>query len=62
MCTFNEMGVYLESERLHEILHYKNAAFYITHFHVLGVRPEHNFHLSLGNTKELGSLCYGGTC
>jgi hypothetical protein len=56
------MGVYLESERLHEILHYKNAAFYITHFHVLGVRPEHNFHLSLGNTKELGSLCYGGTC
>jgi hypothetical protein len=46
----------------HESLHYKNAAFYITHFHVLGVRPEHDFHLSLGNTKESRSLCYGRTC
>jgi hypothetical protein len=32
------------------------------HFHVLGVRSERNFHLSPGNTKESGSLCYGGTC
>jgi hypothetical protein len=44
------------------IIHYKNATFYIMHFHVLGIRPEHNFHLSPGNTKESGSLCYGGTC
>jgi hypothetical protein len=42
--------------------HYKNAAFYITYFHVLRVRPKHNFHLSLGSTKESGFLYYGGTC
>jgi hypothetical protein len=41
-----------------EGIHYKNATFYIMHFHVREVRPEYNFHLSPGNTKESGSLCY----
>ena len=43
-------------------IHYKNIALYITYFYILRVHLEHNFHLSLGNTKESGSLCYGGTC
>jgi hypothetical protein len=32
--------------------HYKNAALYIMHFHVLVIRLERNFHLSQGIQKN----------
>ena len=47
----------MQSE-VQERVYYKNVAFYIMHFHVMEVCPEYNFHLSLGNIKESGSMCY----
>jgi hypothetical protein len=62
--SVDAMGTVFDSASNYEFGydHYKNAEFYITHFHLLGIRPKYNFHLRRGNTKESRSLCYGGTC